>query len=119
MLLDGSGLPQARNYVAKYRDLVDDLREIKSLAETGRKMVLDQIALSAAKLAEFGIGGGKLREKDRHEILKLWLRKAPSRCRPIGFFRPKSDDFVVVLTNDSGYIGRTGFYTWFSGFYRG
>src|SRR5437588_9929684 len=81
-------------------------------------MVLDQFALSAAKLAEFGIGGGKLREKNRHEILKLWLRKAPSRCRPARFFRPESNDFVVLLPNDSGYTGRTGFCSWVSGFNR-
>src|SRR2546430_16476883 len=103
MLLDGSGLPHARNYVAKYRDLVDDLREIESLAETGRKMVLDQFALSAVKLAEFGIGGGKLRKKNRHEILKLWLRKAPSPCRPARFFRPKPDDFRALLRNQERY----------------
>src|SRR5437660_719271 len=119
MLLDGSGLPHARNDVAKYRDLVDDLREIESLAETGRKMVLDQFTLSAAKLAEFGIGGGKLREKNRDETLKLWLRKASSRCGPAGFFRPESDDFVVMPANDSGYIGPTGFSAWVWGFNRG
>src|SRR5256884_9691655 len=119
MLLDGSGLPHARNYVAKYRDLVDDLREIESLAETGRKMVLDQFALSAAKLAEFGIGGGKLREKNRDETLKLWLRKASSGCRPAGFFRPESDDFVVMPANDSGYIWPNGLFPLGSGFNRG
>jgi len=79
-------------------------------------MIRDQIALSAAELAEFVTGGGKLREKNRHQIFELRPRKAPSRCRPARFFRPESDDFVVMLANDSGYIGRTGFSTLASGF---
>ena len=92
------------------------LRKVESLAEARRKMVLDQIALPAAKLAEFGTGGGKLGEKNRHEILELRPRKPASRCRPARFFSPKPDNFVVLVANDSGYVGRPGPSTLHSGF---
>src|SRR5204863_9996514 len=74
-LPERSGLPHPGNHVAKYRDLVDDLGQIESLAEPGRKMTCDQMALSAAELAESGTGGRKLRKKTRHEILKLRFRQ--------------------------------------------